>query len=172
LTELSNAYPNLPSGQFTADIFRGKISSVKATESRDKYLMFLITTELLSNNALALIALAHRRSIPKPEEHAAYDEEQLVMGLKELAFPPTYAPGCVAMVGERLGHFDKEFKMDDVHCKNAYPTYPGILVLERKAAVLTMLSIVFQRLAGHTTSSSLPEVWRTLATQSFSQAGR
>jgi hypothetical protein len=131
LSEIANACSNLPSRLLTADMLRGRISDGNASESRHQFLLFPITKELLSTDPLALIALAHRRSTLQPEGYVAHDMKQLVMGFKQYAFPPTYAPGCIFMSGERFGHFIEHFIADEVHWKKAYPTYVALLILER-----------------------------------------
>lgn len=133
------------------------------------FFFFPITTELWSTDPLALIALAHGRSTLQPEEYVAHDMDQLMMGVKQLAFPPTYAPVCIFMSGERFGHFIQEFRADEVHSKNAYPTHVALLILERQAVVLRMLRAIIQRLSrhSHTACLSTSEIWNTPAAENF-----
>jgi hypothetical protein len=167
LSEISNACPSLPSNNLAADCFRGKINWMNADHLRHQFLLYPITSELLSTDPLAFIALAHRRSTLKPETYASHDWEQLIAWLRQDAFSNVYAPGCISMHGKRFGQFVEDFMADEVHGRDACSTYLGLLILERQNKVLQMLCAVIERLVCHITCSSPFEAWDALARENF-----
>jgi hypothetical protein len=75
--------PELDSSHLINEIFR-QLEKFKCNDAyRMDFLLFPISTELLANNPLGLIALADRRSSLKPEAYAAHDMEQVVLGLRQ-----------------------------------------------------------------------------------------
>ena len=167
LSAIKEACPGMQSSNIMTDCFRYGSTLDSVDKYRTDFLLYPITTELLATNPLALIALAERRSSFRPDEFAAHDMKQLMAGIAEFAFPLTYAPGCIRAHAEWFGYFDEKFRAADVHCKHAYPTSVGLLILERQATVLQMLCNVMQRLTTQLACGPTSETWNLLTAQKF-----
>ena len=167
---IKEACPEMSSSNLITHLLRhGDSFDYHCFEQKDAYRMdfifFPITTELLANDPLSLIALADRRSSLKPEKFAAHYLELLTLGFRECAFSPTHVLGCIFMYGKPFGYFDKQFQVDELHCKNMYPTHLGLLVLERQVEILKMLCNVLERLTSNLADSSPSDKWDALAAQ-------
>jgi hypothetical protein len=156
----------LPLKSFVTDVLLSRYEKYDKSDIRAGALFWPLTREALLDDPNALIALIHMRASLTAEDFASFDREQVMLGLCHECFPLIFASGSVIMHGEMFGHY-QEFRTDDVHQGDAYPTYLALLVLERQARLYEMLDNVVQRLCEGLMPGSLSVKWNDLVKGGF-----
>ena len=159
---LNETAPSLPNDKFNQDLLLKKITTEMALQRRTTFLLSYLNSDKLAREPAALLALAMNNLTVKAEDFRSFDVDHLFEGLRLRAFKRLHSSACILLHDDqRYGHL-AAFSANLLHRKDAFPCDIGLLALESRSAVLSMLCNVLEKLIKNPAPSSDSTLSRAL----------
>lgn len=140
--------------------------------ARSQFLLPWLSVEVLKTNPAVLFGLLHSRTVYPPQDWAAFDNMQLILGWAGGYFEVQFTEKCVVMYGPRYGEV-VDWQAGPAHRADIMGFPRARLVLEAQADLMIGLrQIVDKILEGiDLDKPGTSEKWRSVTSLGFKQTG-
>jgi len=140
--------------------------------ARSQFLLPWLSVEVLKSNPAVLFGLLHSRTAYPPQDWAAFDNMQLILGWAGGYFEVQFTDKCVVMYGPRYGEV-VHWQAGPAHRADIMGFPRARLVLEAQADLMVGLrQIVDKILEGvNLDKPGTSETWRSVTSLGFKQTG-